>query len=192
MAHPLPIGLLLLTLLWPPLATAQSGVPTWPRKKDPKPLTTTQYLDIRLSYHRGKVGVLKVYRASFSKGPRQLTRYAGRFEFSLLSHGVLLDIIRFNFPLTAGAGERTPAQEKLGAELANGASAKLTVRVPWDDRVTEVVLTDRSGSKAVVVPLKGIAKERLKAKTENLRAVMFQPLKQTRNKKQKTKNKKVK
>jgi len=178
LVHVLAAGLLLLLALPPPHAAAEpSGVPTWPRKKDPKPLTTKQYLDIRLAYHRGKVKVVRVHKANFSKGPTRLVRYAGRFELSLLSHGALLDIVRFSFPLTAGAGERTPAQEKLGTDLAKGASAKITVRVPWDDRVSHIVLTDTgAGMKAVDVGLKGIRKEE-KIKTKNLRTVTFQPLK---------------
>ena len=183
-------GLMLLTLLVSPAAAEPTGVPTWPRKKEPKPLTTSQYLDIRLAYHRGKVKVLRVHRASFSKGPRRLPRYAGRHELSLLSHGVLLDLVRFSFPLTAGSGEQTPAQEKLGNDLAKGASAKITVRVPWDDRVTDIVLTDTGGDgKAVVVGLKGVREEEEKPKTKNLRAVTFQPLKnKTKNKEQRTRN----
>ncbi len=170
---------LLLLACWLPasVASAQEAVPAWPAKKDPKPLTTSSYLDVKVSYRQGKSRVLGVSKGVFPDGPKLITRFHGRHQLSLYSHGKLLDVVRFNFPLTAGSGEKTPAQEKLGEGLARGASAKITVRLPWDDRVTRILLTDGRGGKPLLLNLKGIVKKEPKLKAPNLRTVTFKPRK---------------
>ncbi len=179
----------LLALLVPHRGHAQQEVPSWPTRKAPRPLTTSHYLNVKLTYRQGKVTPGSVTKGQFKQGPKLLTRFAGRHVLRLYSHGRLLDQVRFNFPLTAGAGEKNPAQEKLGNGLARGASASITVRIPWDDRITRVDLVGTSLKKPVALNLKGIVKQE-KLKTKNFRTVTFQPRMGTKNKKQQTKIKK--
>jgi len=119
-------------------------LPTWPRRADPKPLETRHYLDLAVSLEGGAVKVDRLTKGTFPKGARTLPRFRGRFEVRLYSHGLLRDVVRFNFPLTSASGDHpSPLTDKLSIGLSEGVTrAKTTVRIPFDERINRVLVVD--------------------------------------------------
>jgi len=158
-------------------ALAQKGtknLPRWPQSPDPAPLMTADYLDISLELHQGRVRVLSLRQGSFNKGPTRIKRYSGRFAVQLYSHGLLLDVVRFNFPLTGGAGQRgLGANQALGNSLARGVKARITVRVPSDKRINRVRVKDLQSKQIVEVKLGRLAPPTPSPATKNLRLSSF-------------------
>ena len=132
-------------------------VPKWPRKPDPQPLTTTEYLDVTVKLHDGKLSVAAVKKGRFPVA-RQIKRFRGRFEARLYAAGLLLDVVRFDLPLTAAAESQdrpagTSLGDRLGMGLAKGVSARTTVRIPFSERVGRVVIHDTLTRKQTPVSL---------------------------------------
>lgn len=176
-------------------ALAQNGsknLPRWPQSPDPAPLMTADYLDLSLELHQGRVRVLSLRQGSFTKGPTRLKRYSGRFAVRLYSHGLLLDVVRFNFPLTGGAGERgSRANQALGKSLARGVKARITVRVPFDKCINRVHVKDLQSKQILEVKLGRLAPPPPFPSTKNLRLSSFGTRKpdSARKKPQKTRKK---
>jgi len=132
-------------------------VPKWPRKADPQPLTTSEYLDVSVELHDGKLTVASVKKGRFPVA-RQIKRFRGRFEARLYAAGLLLDVVRFDLPLTAAAESQdrpgsTSLGDRLGMGLAKGVSARTTVRIPFSERVSRVVIHDTLTRKQTPVSL---------------------------------------
>jgi hypothetical protein len=136
-----------------PARVRAKPVPTWPRKVDPEPLRTSQYLDLHLALIKNRVKVIKLAKGTFASGPKVLKRFRGRFEARLFTAGLLIDTVRFDFPLTGGASTRSGRGDGLGVALSKGVSAKTRVRVPFDGRITRVMIVDTRTKKKVPVDL---------------------------------------
>lgn len=135
-------------------------VPKWPRKPDPQPLTTTEYLDVDVKLKDARLTVLSVKKGRFPIA-RQIKRFRGRFEARLYAAGLLLDVVRFDMPLTAAAESQdqpggTSLGDRLGMGLAKGVSARITVRVPFSERVSRVVIHDTLTRKQTPVSLDAV------------------------------------
>jgi hypothetical protein len=140
-------------------------VPKWPRRADPKPLKTIDYLDLRLSLAKGRVTVDKLTKGRFAK-PTRLRRFRGRFEIHLFTAGLLRDVVRFNFPLTAAVGEPpVPSSNRLGLGLglSKGVNrARTKVRIPFDARINRLVIVDTLNKKKFKVDLSPVLPKPLK------------------------------
>jgi hypothetical protein len=137
-------------------------LPRWPRKADPQPMRTTQYLDIKVRLRGGKLGVLGVRKGKFPAGPTLIRRFRGRFVVKLYTHGLLRDVVRFDMPLTGAAENRagtrggTALGDRLGLGLAKGVSATTSVRVPFDERITGAVIHDSVSGKNTRIDLSSV------------------------------------
>ena len=137
----------------PRRAPAPTPLPRWPQRADPTPMVTRAYLDIAVVLEHGKLKVQSVTKGQLAAAKAILPRYAGRFEVKLYVHSLLRDIVRFNLPLTGGMGGRSSAQDPLGRGLSLGVTARTTVRVPFDDTITSVVIDDTATKLRVAVDL---------------------------------------
>jgi hypothetical protein len=138
-----------------------SALPRWPHRADPTPMVTRAYLDLAVVLEGGKLKVAKVQKGLFSDARAILPRYAGRFEVKLYVHSLLRDVVRFNFPLTGGLGERRAGQDALSRGLSLGVSAaRTTARIPYDDSITGVVIDDTVTRARVTVDLSGVRPRR--------------------------------
>ncbi len=137
-------------------AAASATVPRWQSRSDPEPLLTAEYLEITLEHRQGAMKVLAVEKKSFARPQVLLPRFRGRFEVRLLSpSGQLRDVVRFDLPLTGGAGPpRSPDQDDvLGRKLSLGVSAKTRVRVPFDAGIASAELYDSLNKRSLAVDL---------------------------------------
>jgi len=122
-------------------------------------MVTAHYLDISVELKGGKLRVVKLAKGEFSAGPVTIRRFRGRFEVRLHAHGLLLDVVRFDLPLTAAAedqtspGKSTSLGDRLGLGLAKGVTGRTVVRVPFDDRFTRAAIHDTVSRKVVKVDL---------------------------------------
>jgi hypothetical protein len=132
---------------------APTPLPRWPRRADPAPMVTRGYLDLGVVLEDGKVKVRSVSKGQLREAKALLPRFAGRFEVKLYVHSLLRDVVRFNFPLTGGMGERPSTQDPLGRGLSLGVTARTTVRIPFDDSITAVVIDDTATKKRSSVDL---------------------------------------
>jgi hypothetical protein len=177
------------------------SLPTWPARPDPPPLTTSGYLDLDLKLAKGKLSVLGIRKGRFPGGARRLPRFRGTYVVLLHSHGALLDVVRFTFPLTGGAGKRTRAPVlQLDQSLARGVSARTRVRVPFDSRVTRILVRDLVTNGQVEVDLRAVRPTSVPFSPPNLRTSSFSapgkprtpPAKKKDNKKNRRKKKRRK
>lgn len=130
------------------------GTPlTLGRRKAPPALITAQYLDVSVELNRSKLSVKQVLKKTFAKGRTAIPRFTGRYQVRVFSRGLLLDVVRFNFPLTGAAGDPSPLNRSLGRGLARGVKARSVVRVPYDGRITRLVVKDGRSGKGVIVEL---------------------------------------
>ena len=126
---------------------APTPVPTWPNRPDPPPLTTVEYIDLRLRLANGRLAVQQVRKGAFHRfKATTLPRFGGKFAVNLYRGKRLLDLVRFNFPLTGGLthaplGMRGGMGTRFDVRLARGVSATVTVRVPWDRRIDRVTVS---------------------------------------------------
>lgn len=142
---------------------APRPLPRWRKPLDPPPLVTAEYLELSVARAKdGKLRVLKLARASFARPQAIAPRFRGRFEAKLYGPGgLLVDVIRFDFPLTGGSDGAKGALDPLGASLARGVEARATVRVPFDrDRTTGLVLLDTASKAVTPVSLAAFRKPR--------------------------------
>jgi hypothetical protein len=181
----------------PPRVRAKP-LPRWPRKVDPEPLSTKHYLDLHLELVKNKVKVIKVVKGTFASGPRVLPRFRGRFEAQLFSAGLMIDVVRFDFPLT-GSGAARPGRGGLDSALSKGVAARTRVRVPFDERITRATIVDTQSKQKVPVDLSPVGvRPKVKPKLpSDLRTSVFRfglaPSKPTtRPKPKNTKTKKAK
>jgi hypothetical protein len=137
---------------------------------------TAHYLDIKVQLRSGKLHVLGVRKGKFSAGPTSIPRFRGRFAVKLYTHGLLRDVVRFDMPLTGAAenkdvpGKGTALGDRLGLGLAKGVAAKISVRVPFDDRITGAVVFDSVSKKTKKVNLSSVVSPQPKPKVPaNLR-----------------------
>jgi hypothetical protein len=132
-----------------------AGRPPAPRPlrldpRDPEPLVAQDYLDLTLALHHGALQVVGVRRGSLPR-PQPILRFRGQYQVRLYAGQQLLDLVRFSFPLTGAAGERTVPNMQLDRSLARGVSARTEVRVPFTPQVTRITVLDtRTGSLAPV------------------------------------------
>lgn len=112
---------------------------------DPPPISTTEQLDFVLRFDKGELSVV-------SKTPIALpldtpsVRQVGRFSFELFVGSILLERVRFDFPLLgAGAPEGEDAWEQ-------GLTAETKVRIPYVDRATRARILDRKTRKVLEIP----------------------------------------
>jgi hypothetical protein len=165
------------------------SVPRWPRRADPPPLKTRDYLDLKLSLAQGHLKVDKLIKGRLPK-PALLKRFRGRFEVRLFTAGLLRDVVRFDFPLTAAVGEQpVPASGRLGLGLSKGVRrARTKVRIPFDSRINRVVIVDTLKKKRFKVdlspvlakPLKHSPRGDLRTRAFGLRPSSGQPVKKTK------------
>lgn len=141
-----------------PAPAGERTVPTWPLTADPRPLVTPHYVELFLTLDKAQVRVLKTVKHTFAKPQAILPRYRGRFEVKIYSAtGLLRDVVRFDFPLTAAQEDR---RDPLGVRLGQGVSARTSVRIPFDDGVASAVIHDRLGHGTVRVDLSRLAPRR--------------------------------
>jgi hypothetical protein len=152
------VALIAVTLPFPALAAPPRPVtaprpaplPRWRKPVDPPPLITAEYLELSVARAKdGALRVLKLARHAFARPQAIAPRYRGRFEAKLYGPGgLLVDVIRFDFPLTGASDGAKGALDPLGASLARGVEARVLVRVPFDrHRTTALVLHD-TGTRA--------------------------------------------
>jgi hypothetical protein len=144
----------------PPRPPMPKVVQRWRRPPDPRPLVTAEYLELALARsQRGELKLLKLARGAFAKPQAILPRFRGRFEAKLYgAGGSLLDVVRFNFPLTAASDGEHPQIDPLGVGLGRGASARTRVRVPFDATVSALVIRDSVGGGLTKIDLSPVVR----------------------------------
>ena len=136
-------------------------LPRWRKPVDPPPLVTTELLELTVARAQsGALKVLKVTRSAFPKPQAIAPRFRGRFEAKLYGPGgLLVDVIRFDFPLTGASDGAKGALDPLGTSLGRGVEARVIVRVPFDlHRTTALVLYDTSTKVTTPVSLAAFRK----------------------------------
>lgn len=116
-------------------------LPQWPRRPDPPPLTTKDYLELDLALNKKNLSVLRTRVGSFPKPTTILPRYQGRFEIQLYStsDNTLRDVVRFNFPL---AGTLSDNGSSMDLKLGGNVRTWTTVKVPWDPTIGKIAIYD--------------------------------------------------
>lgn len=119
-------------------------IPRWRSGPDPAPLTTSEQLELFVSHGRDGVKVLRIEKRQLPRPTLISPRFRGRFEVRLFSAtGLLRDVIRFDFPLTAASGDPSVAgDDRLGRELGRGVTARTSVKIPFDASISSVVIHD--------------------------------------------------
>jgi hypothetical protein len=144
-----------------PPAPRPTPLPRWRKPVDPAPLVTLEYLELTVGrVKNGALKVLKLTRGELAKPQALLPRYRGRFEAKLYGPGgLLVDVVRFDFPLTGASDGGKGNLDPLGARLALGVQARVTVRVPYDaHRTTALVLYDAVSKTITPVNLSPVRK----------------------------------
>ena len=142
-----------------PDAAAPQILPAWPRRPDPKPLVTAEYLRISIEARRGGLRIAGVVRERFAGGPRPIARFRGRYAVELYTHALLRDVVRFDLPL-AGLSLSPAPHDTPSPPAARAVSARLAVTVPFDSRITGVRIVDTATGKKVSVPLSKLRRGR--------------------------------
>ncbi|MCC6746521.1 MAG: hypothetical protein IT371_02620 [Deltaproteobacteria bacterium] len=123
---------------------------------DPAPLVSEEYADAVVALAKGKLRVVRLRKGRLAK-PEHLPRFVGRYQVRLYAEKTLRDLVRFNFPLTAPAGEPTLPNLDLNRSMARGVNAEATVRIPIVPGLTHLEILDSRTAARVSFSLKGIA-----------------------------------
>jgi hypothetical protein len=155
-----------------PKQSQSQTLPTWPNPDDPPALVTKEFISVFLSYHHEQLKVGQLTRGQLKKPQVLLPRFDGRFEIRLLSGKLLLDIIRFEFPLMGAAKE----QEGAALGLDRGISASTSVKIPFNETITGATIVDRQTHKAYSLDLSPFVKQAMpKLRADAFRLQSFGP-----------------
>ena len=120
---------------------------------DPAPLVTARAWEYDLRYARGALSVAGVRPVDLPK-PVPTVRRMGRFALELRVGPVLVERVRFDFPLLAADSPPEGPKRPLHAEprFSPGAETSVRVLLPREDRSTSAAVIDRLTGDVVKLP----------------------------------------